>query len=254
MAYISTFSKSNRIRRILIHSFLALIIIDYFLGFMPLLVGFHPQYLSLQQMPSIEQINSYRDYIHKRNETLAKKNLRNILTTITFARPLSVEEYVVFSETYNIEIPSNVGGPTCRWLQYDGLRVTGGIYAGDGATLEEMEEEAERKAEDCHAEFLGVTAVECYIDSKYLLKAMQDFATYLIDTSRDAYFKAYFTGFLYPRESLRNFTIVYKSPGSTFNMDVVWYLEDVGYGGYNYIVEANEACNPRWGGGQYYVA
>ena len=80
----------------------------------------------------------------------------------------------------------------------------------------------------------GIVSLDGYIDSEDLFDAMDDPLTYFLDTSRDAYFRAYFSSCFYPKSSMRNLTARFKSQGNTFNSSVVWQLEDLKYNGYDY--------------------
>ena len=162
-------------------------------------------------VPVLENINEYRDMVNRGNKKMANAGLEDIITTITFAKPLSEDEYENYVGKYGVDVRSLAA----RGLQPDGTRTSGGFR--------EM-------IEDNGDTFVGMIAVTGYIDSKHLPAITEDPLTYLADTSRDGYF----TGLIRPKSNLRNHWARDRSHAATFNYDFAWFLEDLGAGGYNY--------------------
>ena len=213
------------------------IVIDMILGLGIFITPFHPEIPIIPMTPKLEDIEAFKNRVHRRNLTMANAKLEDIIITITFSKPLNYCELVNYLSRHNV---TSYGGAEVRELEVDGTRVSGGTdIADENVSWKEILKQNQLRRKTWQAngyvtEYIGIVSLEGYIDSEDLFDAMDDPMTYFIDTSRDAYFRAYFSSWLYPKNSMRNFTARFKSPGSTFNSSVVWQLEDLKYNGYDY--------------------
>ncbi len=175
-----------------------------------------------------EAISAYCNYVNSKKEKLASAGLEDIIVTITFSKPLNKAEYESYIKAYDIRDAVY----KLRGVQPDGTRTTGGawhFWTGVGDSDENQ------------SKLIGAVSMHGYIDSKNLIAAISDPNSYLVDTSRDAYWGGLFR----PKGESRNNWTNGRSPAEIFNRDVAWQLEDHGIGGYSYYLPYQEIANER---------
>ncbi len=167
---------------------------------------------------SSEAISKYCNLVNSKKERLAKADLKDIIVTITFSKPLNEAEYQNYVKAYNIRVNSY----NLRGIQPDATRTSGGAWfnwTGVGSSEERH-----------NSKLVGAVSLDGYIDSKNLIAAISDPCSYLVDTSRDGYWGGLFRS----RGEARNNWTKGLSPGKIFNRDLAWQLEEHGIAGYSY--------------------
>ena len=178
---------------------------------------------------SSEALSAYCKYVNSKKEKLANAGLEDIIVTITFSKPLDQAEYDSYVKAYDIRVYSS----KMRGVQPDGTRTSGGAWfdwTGVGST------------DDRHnSKLIGAVAIDGYIDSENLLEAISDPNSYLVDTSRDAYWGGLFRS----KGETRNNWTKGCSPAEIFNLDLAWLLEDHGIAGYSYYLPYQEIAKEK---------
>ena len=212
-------------RKVLIRLILIIVLIEVGSNWSVYLGNFHPERV-YQNVPSEHHVTQYCEAINRRNTKLAKSSINDIITTVTFSKPLSLDEYADYLGKYKVDVRAI----NYRLLELDGTRVTG-LMLVQRSDLDWIENNLDMVSE-YESEFIGITSLYCFVDSDQLAKLSDDPLTYLADTSRDASF----IGLIRPKNPYRNiFRLISSSLASTFVSDIVWHLEDLGIGGYDYI-------------------
>ena len=212
------------------HKFIILFVISVILielgsNWSVYLGNYHPERVT-QGVISEHHVAQYCMRINRRNIKLAKSSIYDIITTITFSKPLSIYEYANYVREYKVDVRAI----NYRMLEVDGTRVTG-LLCVSQPELDWIEKNIDMVSE-LDWDFIGITSVYCFVNSTQLAELSVDPLTYLADTSCDASF----IGLIRPKNPLRNiFRISASSLASTFVNDIVWHLEDLEICGYDYI-------------------
>lgn len=169
---------------------------------------------------SINGIEGYKENVKERNKKLIENKIDNILTTITFKRPILIEEFAKFLNQHNIQ-QNQISEIQARALETDGTRVTiGSLIKGN---IYQTDVDMQQKyIADFDAEFTGYTSLYCFIDHKTLIDIESDPITYLADTSGDMYFQ----GKTEADGLKRNKDV---KGIKRFPISLTWDLEDIGY-------------------------
>ena len=195
-------------------------------------LNFHPNLITDENI-SPQALAEYESEIHVMNEWLLDSSVDDVITTITFARPLSFEEYESYTDKYEIQIVQL----QIRGLSSDGTRTT--IMTRTDMGRKETQKLVFEALAECESEFLGVIGMYALINSDQISKAIEDSLTYLADTSNDRFFSIYRASaeadadFKGNSDKFRNYEKG-VSLGKMFNNNLAWVLEDLGVNGYNY--------------------
>ncbi|WP_105617933.1 hypothetical protein [Vallitalea okinawensis] len=126
-------------------------------------------------------LNKYRSMVNKKNIEIKKAKLTDVKATITFIRPLTLEELKTYESIYKIEfrqVNARVVSGEERWtissLTSMGLDVTNDIVEQQAVGVEE-------------GIFKGYTDVYALVDYDQLDNLMKDELIYLVDTSGASY-------------------------------------------------------------------
>lgn len=168
------------------------------------------------------RIECYKENVKENNKKLFENKINNILTTITFKKPISIEELTKFLTEHNIQ-QNQIAEIQARALQKDGTRVTSGSLIRVREDIYKTAVDMQQNLiADSDAEFAGYTSLYCFIDYKTVLDIESDPITYLADTSGDMYFQG-----ITDADGLKRNKDVKGT--KRFPMSLTWDLEDIGY-------------------------
>ena len=166
------------------------------------------------------RIEFYKENVKENNKKLFENKINNILTTITFKNPISIEELTKFLTEHNIQ-QNQIAEIQARALQPDGTRVTAGSLIREDIYQTAVDLQ-QKSIEDSDAQFIGYTSLYCVIDYKTLIDIESDPITYLADTSGDMYFQG-----ITNADGLKRNKDVRGT--KRFPISLTWNLEDIGY-------------------------
>jgi hypothetical protein len=177
---------------------------------------FNPEWGNLEiNDRSFEGINDYVNAVKKENKDLNSCNYSDIITTITFVKPLTFEELDAYIGKYKITgIQLQVRG-----LQPDGVRTT--LFTGASCDGDNSKTSI-AWIEDNGDSFIGIVGLYALIDSNEIIAVQDDPLTYLADTTNDKYVR-----------EIKDYMELVENGGG-FVSNIAWYLEDLHIVGYDY--------------------
>lgn len=135
------------------------------------------QYKNIEKTP--QGVQKYQEYIHKKSQELKDDKVEDIIATITFAKPLSYQEFETYISKHNI---------TPKQIQVRGLvgekRIT--IAVKPSANMQQIVANQLKYPEP--AKFVGYIDIYAVVDSTDIDGIQNDTNTFLIDTSADSHF------------------------------------------------------------------
>lgn len=169
------------------------------------------------QSKAIAEVSSQIELAENNNNTLAKTDLTDIVTTITFSDYITFEEFAKYSEDYELEIAQL----QLRGYAADGTRVT--MFTKTTKGLAETERLIEELAQHDNTTLTGITSAFAYVDANNLTALTRDELTFLADTTGDAYAPNNASIASIQRNSSLDgaFTAEFPQP-------MTWQLEDLG--------------------------
>lgn len=178
-------------------------------------------YQSVSAYESIDKsqsgLSQHSKKINEMNNKLVMEDLEDVMVTITFRKPLGLEDLKTYVQEHNVDIVQL----QYRAVQKDGTRVTGVTKTTDG--LDATDLIAREMSDDSNARFVGYISMYALVDSVNLKKAISDKKTYLIDASADLYFQ----GKTRKNGKARNIISGIEKNAGRYPMSLAWDLENL---------------------------
>jgi len=132
---------------------------------------------------SVQGITAYKEQIESDNARLSAESIDSIITTITFSRPISMDELSNYVKMYDV----NIVQITLRGMEPDGSRIT--VFSRTDKGFKETESMLFAQAKMNGCELIGVIAMNALVNSSRLDELQADSLTYLADTTGDKHYK-----------------------------------------------------------------
>lgn len=136
------------------------------------------QYNSIEK--SVKGIEHYKKIVLEKNQKLKDQKVKDIITTVTFVKPMSFEELQTYIQKHKI-IPKQLQARALNANE----RITVAFKPEAGA---KGVENVIKQLESHNAKFVGFTDIYGIVDSEQLKGLEHDSYSFLVDTSADDYF------------------------------------------------------------------
>lgn len=176
----------------------------------------------LEQYQAIDKteagLSAYVNVINDINDLLGNKQLKDVITTITFSEYLEFESLQNYIENYGIDARQL----QLRAITDDGTILT--VFTRTDRGLQETESILNKQAEDGNYTLVGITAMNALVDGNNLKSISADTRTYLADTTGDMAFLGCNSD---SNGDVRNSSIP-STTGGRFPHSLTWDLEELG--------------------------
>jgi hypothetical protein len=145
------------------------------------------RFSAIKQYEKIEKsktgLEKYKNEKKAKNVMLKKEKVKDILTTVTFSKPINQKDLSKLIEKNKLDKVHQI---QARFLSDTGERITMSTkYSSDAQMTEEIEGVLEKLG---NAEFTGYTDMSVTVDYSALDSIEKEDFVYLADTSGDSYF------------------------------------------------------------------
>lgn len=131
---------------------------------------------------TLNSIKVYMDSINDFNSELAKEKSKDVVSTITFSKGMSMIEMEEYISKYDIDAVQL----QARGYDKNGKRIT--FFSRTDIGIKNALQTLETMANSSNVKFAGVIGMYAFVNSEYIDDIQSDAKTLLLDTSADEYF------------------------------------------------------------------
>lgn len=176
---------------------------------------YNPNDATRANLNTVSAMQDYKAEVEAENTKLPS-NLENVISTITFSKAMSFDEFKQYVESYNIEILRI----QARGFDKNGDRTT--LYSRADNGLDKTFDLIELALQSSPSDYAGIISVYALVNSNDVEAIQNDNNTFLIDTSMDNYY----------RKNVFNIFRKGDDPDLFFPHSVAWDAEDLGLADY----------------------